>query len=164
MLVVPLSLNFFLLGSSMGDKADWSDGFLRNLFDACKVEIEVGNRPNGQFTSTGLKNFVSKFAQKSSDKRTKKQLKNKLDGFKKDFSAFMEFKNLATGLGWDEAKQIVVCTQEWWDEHLAVSSFSYTTVNIYFFYYLVGCALLNIYFFLFFINATIKRKESNAFM
>jgi hypothetical protein len=41
----PLSLNFFLLGSSMGDKADWSDGFLRNLFDARKEEIEVGNRP-----------------------------------------------------------------------------------------------------------------------
>jgi hypothetical protein len=134
------------------------------LFDACKEEIEAGNRPNGQFTSTGWKNFVSKFAQKSGDKRTKKQLKNKLDGLKKEYSAFMEFKNLATGLGWDEAKQTVVCSQEWWDEHLAVSSFSYTTVNIYFFYYLVGCALLNIFFFLFFRNATIKRKESNAFM
>jgi hypothetical protein len=31
----------------MGDKADWSDGFLRNLFDACKEEIEAGNRPMG---------------------------------------------------------------------------------------------------------------------
>jgi hypothetical protein len=77
------SLNFYLLGSSMGDKADWSDAFLRNFFDACKEEIEAGNRLNGQFTSTGWKNFVSKFAQKSGDKRTKKQWKNKLDGLKK---------------------------------------------------------------------------------
>jgi hypothetical protein len=36
----------------------------------------------GPFTSTGWKNFVSKFAQKSGDKRTEKQLKNKLDGLK----------------------------------------------------------------------------------
>jgi hypothetical protein len=56
---------------------------LRNFFDACKEEIEAGNRLNGQFTSTGWKNFVSKFAQKSGDKRTKKQWKNKLDGLKK---------------------------------------------------------------------------------
>ena len=33
---------------------------------------------------------------------------------------FMEFKNCATGLGWDEAKQTIVCSQEWWDKHLAV--------------------------------------------
>jgi hypothetical protein len=76
----------------------------------------------------------------------------------------MEFKNLATGLGWDEAKQTVVCSQEWWDEHLVVSSFSSTTVNIYFFYYLVGLCISKHIFFLFFRNATIKRKESNVFM
>jgi ribosomal protein L7/L12 len=33
----------------------------------------------------------------------------------------MEFKNLATGLGWYEAKQTVDCSDEWWNEHLAVS-------------------------------------------
>jgi hypothetical protein len=53
------------------------------------------------------KNFVSKFAQKSGDKRILKQLKNKLDGLKKEYSAFMEFKNLATGLGWDEANRLL---------------------------------------------------------
>jgi hypothetical protein len=30
-----------LFGSSMSDKADWSDNFVRNLFDACKEEIEA---------------------------------------------------------------------------------------------------------------------------
>jgi hypothetical protein len=33
----------------------------------------------------------------------------------------MEFKNLATRLRWDEAKQTVDCSDKWWDEHLAVS-------------------------------------------
>jgi hypothetical protein len=40
--------------------------------------------------------------------------------FKKEYTSFMEFKNCVTALGWDEAKRIVVCSQEWWDEHLAV--------------------------------------------
>ena len=68
----------------------------------------------------------------------------------------MEFKNCATGLGWDEAKQTVVCSQEWWDEHLAA-----VIVNI-FSLSLLWCALLN---FLFnFRDATIVTKESNAIM
>nr|AYC81222.1 transposase [Oryza sativa Indica Group] len=29
------------------------------------------------------------------------------------------FKNCATSLGWDEAKQTIVCSPEWWEEHLA---------------------------------------------
>ncbi|KAB8086153.1 hypothetical protein EE612_009293 [Oryza sativa] len=97
----------------MGDKADWGDGFVRHLFDVCKEEIEAGNRPMGIFTTTGWKNVVSKFAEKSGDKRTKKQLKNKLDVLKKEYTMFMEFKNCATGLGWDEAKQTIVCSPEW---------------------------------------------------
>jgi hypothetical protein len=58
----------------MGDKEDWSDGFVRHLFDACKEEIQARNKPNGNFTTTWWKNLISKFAQKSDDNR-KKQLK-----------------------------------------------------------------------------------------
>jgi hypothetical protein len=36
----------------------------------------------------------------------------------------MELKNYATRLGCDAAKGTVDCPQEWWDEHLAVSTVS----------------------------------------
>ncbi len=62
----------------MGDKADWGDGFVRHLFDVCKEEIEAGNRPMGIFTTTGWKNVVSKFAEKSDDKRTKKTIEEQV--------------------------------------------------------------------------------------
>jgi hypothetical protein len=39
---------------------------------------------------------------------------------KKEYTWFMKLKNFATGLGWDEAKQTVDCSKEWWDEHLVV--------------------------------------------
>lgn len=141
----------------MGDKADWGDTFLRHLIDACKEEIEAGNRPMGIFTTTGWKNVVSKFAEKSGDTRTKKQLKNKLDLLKKEYVTFMEFKNCATGLGWDEAKQTIDCSDEWWDEHLAVRTMFLHNYILPFF---LMVRLAN-----FFSNcrdATIVRKESNA--
>jgi hypothetical protein len=51
--------------------------FFWHLYDACKEEIEARNRMLGIFTSTGSKNLVFKFTEKSSDKRTKKQLKDR---------------------------------------------------------------------------------------
>jgi hypothetical protein len=33
----------------------------------------------------------------------------------------MELKNIGTGLGWNEEKQTVVASNEWWEEHLAGS-------------------------------------------
>ena len=62
----------------------------------------------GIYTSSGWKkNPISKFKEKSGQKRTKKQLKNKLDNIKKEYTSFMDFKNCATSLGWNEAKQTV---------------------------------------------------------
>jgi hypothetical protein len=42
----------------------------------------------------------------------------------------MELKNYATRLGWDAAKGTVDCPQEWWDEHLAVSTVSVDILSI----------------------------------
>jgi hypothetical protein len=114
----------------MGDKADWGDFFLKNLIDVCKGEIEAGNRPQGLWTSTGWKNMVAKFEAKTGDKRTKIQLKNKLDNLKKEYVWFMELKNYATRLEWDAAKGTVDCPQEWWDEHLAISTVSIYILSI----------------------------------
>ncbi|CAO2209508.1 unnamed protein product, partial [Urochloa humidicola] len=103
----------------MADKADWSDANVKHLIDACKGEIEAKNRPLGTFTRTGWTNLIAKIEEKTDQKLTKKQLKNKLDNMKKEYTWFMEFKNAATGLGWNEAKETMDCSKEWWDEHLA---------------------------------------------
>ena len=103
----------------MGEKAAWDNANLKHFIDICNEEIEVGNRPNGWWKVWS--NLMDKFFAKSGQKLKKTQLKNKLDTLKKDFTLFMELKNFATGLGWDDAKQIVACSKERWDEHLAVS-------------------------------------------
>lgn len=104
----------------MADKADWCEANLKHFIDICKEEKELGNRPLGNFTRNGWKNLISKYEKKTGLKQTKIQLKNKLDNMKKEYTWFMELKNAATGLGWNETKKLVECSKEWWDEHLAV--------------------------------------------
>ena len=91
----------------MAEKAVWDNATLKHLIDICKEEILAGNRPQGCFTRNGWKNLEEKFFARSGTKLVKTQLKNKLDNMKKDYTQFMELKNAATGLGWDEANKIV---------------------------------------------------------
>lgn len=104
----------------MADKADWCEANLKHFIEIVKGEIDAGNRPLGQWSKTGWKNLSVKYHEKTGLNQTKKQLKNKLDNLKKEYTWFMELKNCATGLGWNEAKQTVDCSNEWWDEHLDV--------------------------------------------
>jgi hypothetical protein len=49
------------------------------------------------------------------------KFKNKWDSLKRNYTIFMELKNVATSIGWNEDKQIVDASNEWWEEHLVVS-------------------------------------------
>ncbi|XP_004971742.1 L10-interacting MYB domain-containing protein-like [Setaria italica] len=102
----------------MADKADWCDANVRHFIDICKGEIEAGKRPLGFFNRAGWTNVISKHEEKTGQKLTKKQLKNKWDNMKKEYTWFTELKNSATGLGLNKAKQTIECSKEWWDEHL----------------------------------------------
>ena len=102
-MVTELNQSFFL-HSRMADKADWCDANVRHFIDICKGEIEAGNRPLGFFNRTGWKNVISKHEEKTGQKLTKKQLKNKWDNMKKEYTWFMELKNSETGLGWNERR------------------------------------------------------------
>jgi hypothetical protein len=105
----------------MGEKAVWDNATLKHFIDICKEELILRNRPNGCFTRIGWKNLEDKLLARTGLKLVRSQLKNKLDNVKKDYTVFMELKNAATGLGWDDANQTVECSSTWWDEHLAVS-------------------------------------------
>jgi hypothetical protein len=81
------------------------------------------------------------FFARSGLKLVKSQLKNKLDNMKKDYTVFMKLKNATTGLGWDDANQIIDCSNTWWDEHLAVSRSQIVVI-----FFLVHYILIYIYF------------------
>jgi hypothetical protein len=105
----------------MDDKAVWNKENVKHLCDICKNEVLAGHRPLWHLNKVGWKNVEDKFAEKYGKKLEHLQLKNKWDSLKRSYSCFMDLKNMATRLGWDEARQTVDCDDTWWKDHLAVS-------------------------------------------
>jgi hypothetical protein len=106
----------------MGEKAVRDKTNLNLFCDICKNEVLAGHRPLGHLNKVGWKNVEAKFEELSRKKLEHLQFKNKWDGLKRSYTIFMELKNVATGLGWNEDKQTVDASNEWWEEHLAVSA------------------------------------------
>ena len=48
-------------------------------------------------------------------------LKNRYQGLKREYSAWMDLKNQETGLGWDDAKGTIDASEDWWDKKIKVS-------------------------------------------
>jgi hypothetical protein len=105
----------------MAEKAVWDKENVKQFCDICMREVNAGHRPLGHLNRVGWKNVAEKFEQKTGRKLEHLQLKNKWDALKRSYTIFLELKNAATGLGWNDEKQTVDCSEEWWNEHLAVS-------------------------------------------
>jgi len=82
-------------------------------------EVNGNNRERGCLSRKGYKNLGDKFAEKTGDRRTQKQFKNKWDAMKKDYTGWMELQN-ATGLGWDPIAKTMDADDDWWKNHLAI--------------------------------------------
>ncbi|XP_037418469.1 L10-interacting MYB domain-containing protein-like [Triticum dicoccoides] len=102
----------------MAEKAVWDDAHLKKLIEILREEVEKGNRPLGYLNKKGWANVLEKWEARTGKKYPKDKFKNKWDAIKNEYTWFMELKNEATGLGWDDAKRTVDCSKEWWDEHI----------------------------------------------
>jgi hypothetical protein len=89
----------------MGENELWDNTNMKYFCDICMIEVLAGHRPLGHLNKVGWKIVEEKFAGKTRRKVEHLQFKNKWDSLKRSYTCFMELKNTATGLGWDEAKQ-----------------------------------------------------------
>jgi hypothetical protein len=126
----------------MGEKADWSAAHVKLFCELCANEVLAGHRPLGHLNKVGWKNVEAKFLEESGRKLEHLQFKNKWDNLKRNYSVFMELKNAATGLGWNEARQTVDCDDKWWEEHLAVCTTLCTYFLIIYDYWTIAHLLL----------------------
>lgn len=67
------------------DKASWTKEMLHTFYDLCIKAINMRMRPNTHFDEAGWKFLMTSFKEQTSHAFTKTQLKNKQDGFKKDW-------------------------------------------------------------------------------
>jgi hypothetical protein len=95
----------------MCQKVVWDKTNLKLFCDICKNEVLAGHRQLGHLNKVGWKNVEAKFEELSRKKLEHLQFKNKWDSLKRRYTIFMELKNVATDLEWNEDKQIVDVSQ-----------------------------------------------------
>ncbi|KAE8798732.1 L10-interacting MYB domain-containing protein-like [Hordeum vulgare] len=105
-------------GFSKMDKANWDAYHTKIFCEICKEETEKHNRPGGYLSPKGYNNLEEKFFELTKKRRTRRQFKNKWDQLKKEYARFMELKNSATGLGWNDKMGTIEADDSWWDIHL----------------------------------------------
>jgi hypothetical protein len=102
-------------------KAVWSRRSTHIFCDICIQAVQMGLRPGTHFSKHGWRYVIGQFEKESGQSFTKKQLKNKWDGIKKDWKIWKSLLGQENELGWDPNKQTVAASDDWWDEKIKVS-------------------------------------------
>ncbi|KAH7667086.1 Myb/SANT-like domain-containing protein, partial [Dioscorea alata] len=93
----------------------WDDTNTEIFLKICVDEVQIGNRPHMHFTKEGWKNVISKFVARTGVSYNHKQLKNRWDSLKKEFSIWAKLVEHQTWLGWDPVKRTVIASDDWWE-------------------------------------------------
>lgn len=80
----------------------------------CAEEVHAGNRPHTHFSKIGWNNVVVKFQQRSGKRYDQKQLKNKWEKLKTEYTTWKNLVEKETCLGWDHERNTIVASDEWW--------------------------------------------------
>ncbi|KAJ9181913.1 hypothetical protein P3X46_005956 [Hevea brasiliensis] len=101
-------------------KAVWNKEMVHIFCDICIRAFQMGMRPGTHFTKQGWKYVIKHFQKESGLNFTKKQLKNKWDGSKKEWKIWKALIAEETELGWDTKRQTLDASDSWWDEKIKV--------------------------------------------
>ncbi|KAH7661299.1 Myb/SANT-like domain-containing protein [Dioscorea alata] len=99
----------------MDKDARWDDIKTESLLKICVEKVQASNRPHTYFTKEGWKNIVAKFSWRTRVSYNYKQLKNKWDIMKKEFSIWAKLVEHQISLGWDLVKRAVLASDDWWE-------------------------------------------------
>ena len=85
------------------------------MCDLFADEVQKGNCDTIHLNMTGYLNMIRRFKDRTGLLYTRKQLKNKWDRLKTDYSIWKQLTK-ETGLGWSENRKDIVMTEAWWKE------------------------------------------------
>ena len=101
------------------DKAAWDRETTEVLIKECLEQIIKKARNNASFKKKGWKEIEAGFNAKTGKKYDNKQLRNRLDTLKREWSKW-EALCKETGVGWDPKTNTVVAPNEWWEKKIKV--------------------------------------------
>ncbi|KAI9127966.1 hypothetical protein K1719_000959 [Acacia pycnantha] len=109
---------FVLLRNMTNVPAEWDVETTKIFIDLCIEQIYKKERLGTSFTRDGWKYIVSKFNTQTEKEYTKKQLKNKLDSLKSQWTAWERLFSKETGIAIDYSRNMVIAEDEWWERKI----------------------------------------------
>ncbi|KAF5335219.1 hypothetical protein D9758_014763 [Tetrapyrgos nigripes] len=102
-------------------QAKWSNSDVDIMIDKLKNQKAQGNQSQSGWKpdtwTTVSKRIIAEGSQEGAKKNPKK-CSDKYGTLKAQYKVVHYIRTKASGFGWDEQKQMVVATDEWWDRHL----------------------------------------------
>ncbi|KAG2536836.1 hypothetical protein PVAP13_9NG225073 [Panicum virgatum] len=93
---------------------DWNDEYIAHVCKLFAQQVLRGNRPNTHLNAVGYDEVIAMFKQITDIELTRRQLKNKWDKLKPDYTAWQKLMRRQTGTGFDSARGVIVMDDEWW--------------------------------------------------
>ncbi|XP_056698163.1 L10-interacting MYB domain-containing protein-like [Spinacia oleracea] len=113
-------------------KATWTDQSTKIYCEVCAEEVTAGNRPHTHFNKIGWSNVIKKFYERTGKKFDQKQLKNKWEKLKIEYTAWKNVVDKEAGLGWNHERNTIDAPDDWWEKHVnpIVAKFRYGGIQI----------------------------------
>ena len=110
-------------------KANWDNLAHRVFIDVCKEEVEANNHPVQVLNAIGYANLVRKFNECTKRNYDKKQMKNRWETLKKDYTVWKGLVQHASGLGRDPITNTIDASDDWWTHEIQVMMPSYVLLR-----------------------------------
>jgi hypothetical protein len=112
-------------------KASWDPVAHRVFLDCCIEEVNKNNRPVQVLNANGYANLVSNFNTRTKRQYDKKQMKNRWETLKKDYTIWKGLLQHASGLGRDPVTHTIDASDDWWALEIQVMICSTDMLHVY---------------------------------
>ncbi|KAI9079471.1 hypothetical protein K1719_038553 [Acacia pycnantha] len=110
------------MASKEKHNARWDPCTTNKLLEICVKEIRISGKPGVSFKARRWEVVVDEFNKRANKNYNQKQLKNRLDNLKLDWTTWKQLLGKETGLGWNHETGTIVADDTWWEAKIKDNS------------------------------------------
>ncbi|KAI9115907.1 hypothetical protein K1719_012837 [Acacia pycnantha] len=108
------------MASKEKHNARWDRCTTKKLLEICVKEIHISGKPGVSFKARRWEVVVDEFNKRANKNYNQKQLKNRLDNLKLDWTTWKQLLGKETGLGWNHETGTIVADDTWWEAKIKI--------------------------------------------